>query len=80
MIETLVQKRVKQRGTQKLTVIDPNSRIRNGLPILDLAAEMDYYKILDPYGKSKNTISTITSEVNLRKILWWKCGCHVILH
>ncbi|KAB5569981.1 hypothetical protein GE09DRAFT_692267 [Coniochaeta sp. 2T2.1] len=53
MIETLVRMRVDKRGAQTLTVIDPNIRIRNGLPVLDLAAEMDYYNIPDPYGKSK---------------------------
>ena len=51
-IEDLAQMRAK-RGVQTLTVIDPNSRIKNGLPILDVAAEMDYYNIPDPYGKSK---------------------------
>ena len=42
----------KRRGTQTLTVIDPDTRVRNGLPILDLADEMDHYNIPDPYGKS----------------------------
>jgi len=42
----------KNRGVQTLTVIDPNTRLRDHLPILDVAAEMDHYKILDPYGKS----------------------------
>ena len=40
------------RGVQTLTVVDPNTRLRDGLPILDVAAEMDHYKIPDPYGKS----------------------------
>jgi hypothetical protein len=40
------------RGVQTLSVIDPNTRLRDGLPILDVAAEMDHYKIPDPYGKS----------------------------
>ncbi len=35
-----------------LTVVNPDSRIRNGLPILDVVADMDYYNIQDPYGKS----------------------------
>ncbi|RYP07906.1 hypothetical protein DL765_008976 [Monosporascus sp. GIB2] len=52
-IEALAQMRVNKRGAQTLTVIDPNSRIRNGLPVLDIAAEMDHYNIPDPYGKSK---------------------------
>ena len=44
--------RVKRRGVQTLTVIDPNARLRDRLPVLDLAAEMDHYSISDPYGKS----------------------------
>ena len=42
----------KYRGIQTLTVIDPDTRLRNRLPILDIAAEMDHYNIPDPYGKS----------------------------
>lgn len=42
----------KNRGVQTLTVIDPNTRLRHGLPILDVAAEMNHYNIPDPYGKS----------------------------
>jgi hypothetical protein len=37
------------RGPQTLTVIDPDIRIRRGLPVLDIAAEMKYYSIPDPY-------------------------------
>jgi hypothetical protein len=37
------------RGPQTLTVIDPDIRIRRGLPVLDIAAEMVYYSIPDPY-------------------------------
>ena len=40
------------RGNQTLTVIDPNTRLKNGLPILNVADEMSHYKILDPYGKA----------------------------
>lgn len=39
------------RGSRTLTVIDPNTRIGNGLPILDVAAEIKEYKIPDPYGQ-----------------------------
>ena len=42
----------KYRGVQTLTVIDPNTRTRDHLPILGVAAEMDHYEIPDPYGKS----------------------------
>ncbi|KAI1182151.1 hypothetical protein F5B17DRAFT_444480 [Nemania serpens] len=50
-IESLAQMRIK-RGAQFLTVIDPNSRLRNGLPILNVEAEMGYYLIKDPYRRS----------------------------
>ncbi|KAI0906713.1 hypothetical protein F4823DRAFT_605915 [Ustulina deusta] len=50
-IESLVDMRRAKRGDQTLTVIDPNTRLRNGLPILDAEVEMDYYDISDPYGK-----------------------------
>ncbi|KAJ4340198.1 hypothetical protein N0V95_007579 [Ascochyta clinopodiicola] len=39
------------RGTQTLTVIDPSTRIKNGLPTLDVAAEMKHYSIPDPYDQ-----------------------------
>ena len=42
----------KYRGIQTLTVIDPDTRLRNGLPILDIAAEINHYNIPDPYRKS----------------------------
>lgn len=50
-IEDLVRMRVNNRGRQTLTVIDPNTRIRNGLPVLDVPTEMESYDILDPYGR-----------------------------
>jgi len=40
------------RGAQTLTVVDPNVRLAAGRPILDVAAEMGYYGIIDPYGRS----------------------------
>ncbi|KAI1115832.1 hypothetical protein F5Y14DRAFT_105174 [Nemania sp. NC0429] len=50
-VEDLAEKRVsKGRGPQMLTVIDPNIRLRKGLPILNAKDEMDYYGIRDPYG------------------------------
>lgn len=39
------------RGLQTLTVIDPAARLRSGLPTLDVAAEMKYYCIPDPYKR-----------------------------
>ncbi|RMD41158.1 hypothetical protein DV735_g4000, partial [Chaetothyriales sp. CBS 134920] len=40
------------RGPHSLTAVDPNYRIRKGLPVLDVAEEMAYYGIDDPYGRS----------------------------
>ncbi|KAH8763665.1 hypothetical protein F5883DRAFT_361506, partial [Diaporthe sp. PMI_573] len=44
------RRRGKDRGSQKLTVVDPKQRIANGLPVLDVLTEMENYEILDPYG------------------------------
>jgi hypothetical protein len=51
-VQELADWRVRRRGAQTLTVLDPNARIADGLPILDIAAEMDHYGIPDPYGRS----------------------------
>jgi hypothetical protein len=51
-IQELAGWRAQRRGAQTLTVVDPNARIADGLPILDVAAEMDHYGIPDPYGRS----------------------------
>ena len=40
-----------RRGPHTLTVVDPNVRVKKGLPILDVAAEMRHYGIEDPYQK-----------------------------
>ncbi|KAK4101987.1 hypothetical protein N658DRAFT_391771, partial [Parathielavia hyrcaniae] len=39
------------RGTRHLVVVDPQVRLKAGLPILDVAAEMSHYSIRDPYEK-----------------------------
>ena len=49
-IEELAEWRQPKRGCQTLTVIHPNTRLRNGLPILDFAAEMKHYNVRNPYG------------------------------
>jgi hypothetical protein len=50
-IEDLAKFRMsRRRGDQTLTVIDPIARLKSGLPILDVAAEMEYYRISDPYN------------------------------
>ncbi|KAI1387843.1 uncharacterized protein F4822DRAFT_444383 [Hypoxylon trugodes] len=51
-IEELIQKWSKKgRKDFMLTAINPNIRIRKGLPILDVTAEMNRYEIEDPYGR-----------------------------
>ncbi len=51
-IQELADWRANRRGPQTLTVVDPNTRIADRLPILDVRAEMDHYEVKDPYGKS----------------------------
>lgn len=51
-VQVLADMRFEKRGTQTLTVIDPDTRLRNGLPILDIPAEMDHYNIPNPYRES----------------------------
>lgn len=53
-VKSLVAMR-RERGAQTLTVIDPNTRLRNGLPIIDVVAEMNYYDIEDPTRKINTT-------------------------
>ena len=43
--------RKRNRGEQYVTIIDPGSRIKNNLPVLDVAAEMKQYSIRDPYNR-----------------------------
>ncbi|KAF2962877.1 hypothetical protein GQX73_g10696 [Xylaria multiplex] len=51
--ESLVKKRLRaRRGSQMITVIDPNARIRKGLPIIHSETEMGYYGIPDPYNRN----------------------------
>lgn len=44
----------RQRGMQTLVVIDPDTRARLGYPTLDVAAEMNYYNIRNPYAANYN--------------------------
>ncbi|KIW86581.1 uncharacterized protein Z519_12812 [Cladophialophora bantiana CBS 173.52] len=56
-IEELASLRTRRgRGPMTLTVIDPDERVRNGLPVLNVGDEMEYYDIPDPY---KNPIEII---------------------
>ena len=54
-IEGLVNLRAQRRnrGPHTLTIVNPSTRVRNGLPVLHVADEMDHYGIADPYGKLK---------------------------
>lgn len=53
-IQSLAQYRMgKNRGVQKLTIIDPNTRIESGLPILDMTLEMYRYDVQDPHPGKK---------------------------
>lgn len=52
-IESIVDWRIKRRGDQMLTVIDPAVRVAKGLPILDMGTEMAYYDADNPYGGDK---------------------------
>jgi hypothetical protein len=47
----LANMRAPRRGAQTLTVVDPNVRLAAGLPVLDVLAEMEHYRITDPYDK-----------------------------
>ncbi|KAF2029779.1 hypothetical protein EK21DRAFT_67060, partial [Setomelanomma holmii] len=40
-----------KRGAQYLTAIDPATRLMNGLPMLNVTAEMKHYSIQDPYQR-----------------------------
>jgi hypothetical protein len=74
-IEDLAMWRMsRRRGHQTLTVIDPAARLRTGLPILDVAAEMKYYCIPDPYKKGSQYY------VNHYVCLWEVTGEEVVDH
>jgi hypothetical protein len=42
----------RHRGPSTLTVVDLNNRIRNGLPVLHVSDEMEYYNVADPFSKT----------------------------
>lgn len=48
-VQELARWRTRTRGQQTITAINPNIRVRNGLPLLNAKAEMSHYKIEDPY-------------------------------
>jgi hypothetical protein len=75
-VEELVNFRTRQnnRGIQTLIVIDPDTRLRDGLPLLDVAAEIGYYEILDLYGKSNQY------HINHYVYLWEVIGKDVVNH
>jgi hypothetical protein len=47
----LANKRINEynRGDQNLVVIDPGYRLKNGLPVLDMAKEAECYGVKSPY-------------------------------
>ncbi|KIW12277.1 hypothetical protein PV08_09554 [Exophiala spinifera] len=50
-IESLARLRTRRgRGPFTLTVIDPDKRVRNGLPVLNVRDEMEEYNVPDPYA------------------------------
>jgi hypothetical protein len=49
--QKIADMRVQPRGPHTLTVVDPDARVKKGLPILDIATEMKSYEIPDPYQK-----------------------------
>jgi hypothetical protein len=91
-VQDLADLRTQRRGAQTLTVLDPNARIAEGLPILDIRAEMDHYGITDPYGKSNQYYTdhyVCLWEVTEREIIghwpWddlvaWIRGCENITY
>lgn len=42
----------KRKRAQYLTVVNPRIRAAKRLPLLDMAEEMAYYRIFNPYGRS----------------------------
>ncbi|KAH1438995.1 hypothetical protein KXV69_003285 [Aspergillus fumigatus] len=44
--------RAAKRDSQRITVVNPNVRIENGFPILNMGIEMRHYGIPDPYNRS----------------------------
>ncbi|KAF2820756.1 hypothetical protein CC86DRAFT_471299 [Ophiobolus disseminans] len=64
----------RRRGVQTLTVIDPAARLRSGLPILDVAAEMEHYCIPDPYMRGSKYY--IDHYVCLWKVTAEETVCH----
>ncbi|QKX62542.1 uncharacterized protein TRUGW13939_09703 [Talaromyces rugulosus] len=50
-LQSLANYREGRRGTQTITVVNPNARIAKGLPVLDMMNEMDYYDVPNPYGR-----------------------------
>ncbi|RAK81891.1 uncharacterized protein BO72DRAFT_180675 [Aspergillus fijiensis CBS 313.89] len=43
--------RMSKRGSQTITVVNANVRVDKGLPVLNMADEMRYYGVSDPYNR-----------------------------
>lgn len=81
-IEEIVAHR-SQRPPQSLTVIDPNARLNNGLPILDVLAEMEHYDIQDPYNQENRyyidhylCLWEVTNEEIVKHYKWEELAQH----
>lgn len=73
-IEDLAARRSRNRSNQTLTVINPVAQLRDGLPILDVAAEMDHYGIPDPYNNG------MIYYINHYACLWEVTRAEIIHH
>jgi hypothetical protein len=73
-IEDLAARRSMKRGNQTLTVINPAARLRVALPVLDVATEMDHYRIPDPYNKG------MRYYIDHYVCLWEVTGVEIIRH
>lgn len=51
-LQDVINWRENKRGNQTITVVNPNVRIDKCLPVLNMADEMRYYGVPDPYGRA----------------------------
>ncbi|KAF9253083.1 hypothetical protein LCP9604111_609 [Penicillium roqueforti] len=51
-LQRFLSRRKGPRFPRTLTVINPNVRIANGLPILEMESELRYYEVQDPYRRA----------------------------
>ena len=51
-VEIRGDQRLLRRGTQTLTIVNPNVRRQKGLPFINMEEEMEYYGVSDPYHRN----------------------------